>query len=92
MAVVIEEFDMNDMAFTVLGRIENGEVVRYVEEIQLKDDQKAQKQLLKATGAYDVETPDTNVENLTINQWNEDLNDHLKGEGDRWPQVKEIDD
>ena len=71
---------------------DKGEVVRYVSEIQLKDDQKAHDQLLKATGAFKLEEGAPEIENLTINQWNQELNAHLKGENDRWPQVKELDE
>lgn len=61
---------------------------QYVSEIKLKDSQKAQDQLLKATGAYDVEEAGTHVENLTINQWNQQLDAHLQGdESDRWPEI-----
>lgn len=68
-----------------------GEVVRYVKRIELKDDQKAQKQLLRATGAFDTEDGGTTVENLTINQWNQQLDAHLQGESEeeRWPEVPE---
>jgi hypothetical protein len=66
-----------------------GEVDRYVKRIELKDDQKAQQQLLKATGAFDTEDGGTKVENLTINQWNNELNAHLQGDAqeERWPSV-----
>ena len=73
---------------TVLNE-ETGEVVRYVSEIKLKDDQKAHDQLLKATGAYELNAPDATVENLTINQWNQQLNAHHQGTGERWPEVEE---
>ena len=72
---------------------EKGEVVRYVKKLQLKDSQKAHDQLLKATGAFDLEEgAQVNAQNVTINQWNQELNAHLQGEGDRWPQVKEVDE
>lgn len=65
-----------------------GEVVRYVKKIKLKDDQKAHDQLLKVFGAYADEDGAT-IENMTVNQWNQQLNAHLQGqaEEERWPQV-----
>jgi len=65
----------------------------YIKKIKLEDRQKAHDQLLKATGAFDLEEgAQVNAQNVTINQWNQQLNAHLQGEGDRWPQVKEVDD
>lgn len=68
---------------------EAGETVRYVKSIRLKDDQRAHDQLFKAFGLYDSDGDTTTVEQVTVNQWNQELNAHLQGEADseRWPEV-----
>lgn len=62
----------------------------YIKKIKLKDDQKAHDQLLRAHGTYEAdEEGGAKVENLTIQQWNTQINQHLQGETDEtpWPAV-----
>lgn len=64
MAVVIEEFDMNDMSFTVLGRIKDGEVVDdqsgFLTELLTEEDLSDERQLLERfNGPRLIAHPDT---------------------------------